>query len=101
MLYSNRHQGSGARKSKVENPRHRAVNLRGTLSLALLNRIHLQRSFNKHFMILAGSCIVLTVLFFVFPTRALAHTATGKPAFQVNAGFETHYRDGNWVPVEV
>ncbi len=101
MLYSNRHQGPEARKSEMESPRHRAMNLQSTLSLALLNRIHVQRSFNNHFMALAGSCIVLALLFFVFPTHALAHTATGEPSFQVNAGFESHYRDGNWVPVEV
>src|SRR6266849_9452999 len=33
--------------------------------------------------------------------QALAYTAKGGPTMQVNAGFETRYRDGNWVPVQV
>jgi hypothetical protein len=31
----------------------------------------------------------------------MAREVTGGPTFRVNAGFETHYRDGNWVPVQV
>src|SRR2546425_1935648 len=33
--------------------------------------------------------------------QALAYTAKGGPTLQVNAGFETRYRDGNWVPVQI
>lgn len=50
---------------------------------------------------LAGSCLVLALLFLAFPTQALARVVTAGPSFQVNAGFETRYRDGNWVPVQV
>src|SRR6266576_1249944 len=62
---------------------------------------HLRRSLKKYILALFGSCFVLALIFFVFPTHALAHLATGGPTFQVNAGFESHYRDGNWVPVQV
>lgn len=49
----------------------------------------------------AGLCLVLALLFFISPRQALAHTVTGGPSFQANAGFETHYRNGNWIPVRV
>jgi hypothetical protein len=61
----------------------------------------LRRSFNKRIMALAASCFALVLLSLVSPVQALAYEATGGPSFQVNAGFETHYRDGNWVPVQV
>ena len=44
---------------------------------------------------------MLALLFLVFPTRAQARAVTSGPSFQVNAGFETRYRDGNWIPVQV
>lgn len=43
----------------------------------------------------------------LFPLSASAHTLTthsahaGGPRFSVNAGFDTRYRDGNWIPVEI
>ena len=66
-----------------------------------MTRVHLWQQLNKGIMALAASCFALFLLCFIFPTQALAHEVTGKPSFQVNAGFETHYRDGNWVPVQI
>ena len=60
---------------------------------------HSWQQFNKSIMALAASCFA--VLYFVFPTQALAHERIDGPTFHVNAGFESHYRDGNWVPVQV
>ncbi len=56
--------------------------------------------------VLAGPCLALalTAAFFLFPLSASAHTTTStasSPTFQVNAGFDTRYRDGNWIPVQV
>ena len=62
---------------------------------------HSRQHFNKRILALAASCCAFAVLYFVFPTQALAHERIGGPTFQVNAGFESHYRDGNWVPVQV
>ncbi|HKV01708.1 MAG TPA: hypothetical protein VJQ26_06265, partial [Ktedonobacteraceae bacterium] len=44
---------------------------------------------------------MLVLLFLAFPAQGQAHTATTGPSFEVKAGFETRYRDGNWVPVQV
>jgi hypothetical protein len=49
----------------------------------------------------AASCLVLVLLFLAFPAQGQAHTVTTGPSFEVKAGFETRYRDGNWVPVQV
>ena len=62
---------------------------------------HSRQHFNKRILALAASCCAFAVLYFVFPTQALAHERISGPTFQVNAGFESHYRDGNWVPVQV
>ncbi len=66
-----------------------------------MNSIYVRRSCNKHILALAGSCFVLALFFFISPTSAQAKAVTGGPSFQVNAGFDTHYRDGSWVPVQV
>jgi hypothetical protein len=68
-----------------------------------MTSIYVRRRCNKHILALAGFCFVLALLFFVSPTSAQAHAATGGGglSFQVNAGFDTHYRGGNWVPVQV
>ncbi len=68
-----------------------------------MTSIHGRRRCTKYILALAGSCFVLALLFFVSPTSAQAYVGTGRggPSFQVNAGFDTHYRDGNWVPVQV
>jgi hypothetical protein len=55
---------------------------------------------------LLTSCLIPVLLFFTFPVHALASTgvmnhALASPTMQVNAGFATRYRDGNWVPVQV
>jgi hypothetical protein len=62
---------------------------------------HLWQQINKRIIALAASCFAFAVLYFAFPTQALAHDHSGGPTFQVKAGFESHYRDGNWVPVQV
>lgn len=66
-----------------------------------MRSLYVWQQFNKHILALAASCFALILLSFFSPTPALAHEVTGKPSFQVNAGFETHYRDGNWVPVQI
>ncbi len=63
--------------------------------------MHLLQQFNKRILALATSCFALVLLFSFSPTQALAREGTGGPTFRVNAGFETHYRDGNWVPVQI
>lgn len=56
-------------------------------------------------------CIIIpafALLFALFPLHAFASgvsygmaSASNAPTFQVDAGFQTRYRDGNWVPVRV
>jgi hypothetical protein len=68
----------------------------------MLHSERLTRSFNTNIRVFVASCLALVLLlFFALPTNALAHTVTGGPSLQVSAGFETHYRDGNWVPVQI
>jgi hypothetical protein len=62
---------------------------------------------------LVRSCLALSliVIFLLFPANALANTGTAAvngtsppsllPTFEVKAGFNAHYRDGNWVPVQI
>src|SRR5436309_10508049 len=59
------------------------------------------RSFLRPVIALASLCLVLALFFSMSPRRALAHAVTGGPSFQVNAGFETRYRHGNWIPVQI
>lgn len=66
-----------------------------------MTRVHLWQQFNKRILAFAASCLALILLYSFSPTLALAHEGTSVPTFQVNAGFETHYRDGSWVPVQV
>lgn len=101
MLHSNRHGVERVGKSEAGNSWLRALNPQGSLTPAFMNSIHLWRSLNKRILALAGSCIVLALLFFFSPAQAQARTVTSGPSFQVKAGFETRYRDGNWVPVQV
>ncbi len=56
---------------------------------------------NRHHLALAGCCLVFVLLILIAPTRAQAHAVRGGPSLQANAGFETRYRDENWVPVQV
>jgi len=61
---------------------------------------------------LAGWCLALALamVFFLPPADALASPLrlagwatmpTGQPSMQVSAGFDTRYRNGNWVPVHI
>ena len=56
---------------------------------------------NKRIIALAAICLVIASINVVFPKHVLARERTGGPTFQVKAGFESHYRDGNWVPVQI
>lgn len=61
---------------------------------------------------LLAACLALILLFALVPAHALAsagtpsvasssRSASDAPTFQVDAGFQTRYRDSNWVPVRV
>ena len=55
---------------------------------------------------LVGLCLVLTVacVFLLDPRTVSAHPAaslSSGPTFQVNAGFNGRFRDGNWVPLQI
>lgn len=62
---------------------------------------------------LVRSCLALSlfVTFLLFPSNALANTGMAAvngtsppsllPTFEVKAGFNARYRDGNWVPVQI
>ncbi len=56
---------------------------------------------NRHHLALAGCCLVFVLLMLVSPTQAQARAVKGGLSLQANAGFETRYRDENWVPVQV
>ncbi len=63
-----------------------------------------QRPLSKTLRILAFSCILLLLCVFLFPLKASAQSSISSPArptFRVNAGFNSRYRDSNWVPVQV
>jgi hypothetical protein len=62
---------------------------------------HARQKFNKHIMAFAAFCCAFAVLSFVFPLQALAHERIHSPLLHVKAGFDSYYRDGNWVPVQV
>ncbi len=54
----------------------------------------------------ASSCLTLLAMtcLLVFPFPVSAHTRQAQnsgPSFQVNAGFDGRYRDGNWIPIQV
>jgi hypothetical protein len=66
-----------------------------------MTSIHLWQQFNKRILVLAATCLALVLLHFFSPAQVLAREVTSGPTFRVNAGFEAHYRDGNWVPVIV
>lgn len=53
---------------------------------------------------LVGFCLALAFASFLFPLSASAHaipSLANGPTFRVNVGFDSRYRDGNWVPVQV
>lgn len=51
--------------------------------------------------------LVSVVAYFFFPASVSAHTVqagtamVSGPVFQVNAGFNSRYRDGSWVPIQI
>jgi hypothetical protein len=51
------------------------------------------------------AAFALALLFTIVPSHALASSSivssSSVPTFQVDAGFQTRYRDGSWVPVRV
>ncbi len=59
----------------------------------------------KKYLVLIGTCLALSLAaaFFFSPLPLSAHAAipTSGPTFQVKAGFDSRYRDGNWIPVQV
>src|SRR5712692_5834308 len=91
---------------------------RATARSARTATIPLKLCVNKTITMLVGICLVLAFLFLLFPAKALAYSPTQQryvgsattyplnptangPTLQVSAGFDTHYRAGNWVPVQV
>src|SRR5260370_31875866 len=56
---------------------------------------------NRHHLAVGGCWLVLVLLIRIARHRAQAHGVRGGPSLQANAGFETRYRDENWVPVQV
>ncbi len=56
---------------------------------------------NKRIIALMAICFTIALINIVFPKQVLARERTGGPTFQVKAGFESHYRAGNWVPVQI
>ncbi len=49
-------------------------------------------------------CLSLLFAFFLFPLNASAHSTASsliRPTFQISVGFNSRYRDSNWVPVQV
>ncbi len=54
--------------------------------------------------VLVYVCLSMLSAFLLFPLNALAYSnvpAVSRPTFQINAGFNSRYRDSNWVPVQV
>jgi hypothetical protein len=52
----------------------------------------------------AGICLALILLLGILPGTASAHTATASAegiSMHVDMGFNSRYRDGNWVPIQV
>ncbi|MBV9258622.1 MAG: hypothetical protein JO215_11445 [Ktedonobacteraceae bacterium] len=54
--------------------------------------------------VLISVCLSVLFAFSLFPLTASAYSTTSslsKPTFHVSAGFNSRYRDSNWVPVQV
>src|SRR5947207_14657319 len=56
---------------------------------------------NKRIIALVTICFMIALINVAFHKQVLARERAGGPTFQVKAGFESHYRDGNWVPVQI
>ena len=59
------------------------------------------KQLNKRVIALAAICLAIASMCVVLPKNAWAHELTGVPMLQVKAGFESHYRNGNWIPVQI
>jgi len=59
------------------------------------------KQLNKRVIALAAICLVIASMYALLPKNALAYERTDVPTLQVKAGFESHYRDGNWIPVQI
>ena len=59
------------------------------------------KQLNKRVIALAAICLAIASMCVVLPKNALARERTGVPTLQVKAGFESHYRNGNWIPVQI
>jgi hypothetical protein len=76
-----------------------AISLRGI-------RSHSRARISTTWLLMAFGVFALLALL-MFPLTAYAHTQTARaagadgPRFSVNAGFDTRYRDGNWIPVVI
>ncbi|HYX48546.1 MAG TPA: hypothetical protein VE843_02300, partial [Ktedonobacteraceae bacterium] len=56
---------------------------------------------NKRVIAIGIICLVIASIFIISPKNVLARERTSGPTFQVKAGFESHYRDGTWIPVQI
>ncbi|HXX79470.1 MAG TPA: hypothetical protein VEI53_13315, partial [Ktedonobacteraceae bacterium] len=54
---------------------------------------------NIRIIALIAICATIALLNMAFPKQVTARARADEPTFQVKAGFESHYRDGAWVPV--
>jgi hypothetical protein len=59
------------------------------------------KQLNRCVIAITAICFVIVSIYVVFPKHVSARERTGGPMFQVKAGFESRYRDGNWVPVQI
>ena len=59
------------------------------------------KQLNKRVIALAVICFVIASMFVILPKNASARERTDVPTLQVKAGFESYYRDGNWIPVQI
>ncbi|MGZ3623884.1 MAG: hypothetical protein ACXWPG_12295, partial [Ktedonobacteraceae bacterium] len=59
------------------------------------------KQLNKRLIALAAICFVIASMYVIIPENASARERTNVPTLQVKAGFESHYRDGNWIPVQI
>jgi hypothetical protein len=71
----------------------------------MLHRNH-QPQWSERTRLLVGSCLIcaIMVVFLLFPRSASAQSILSPyngPIFRVNAGFDSRYRDGNWIPIQI
>src|SRR5713226_1332736 len=59
---------------------------------------------NIQLRISAGICLTLIFVLWILPGTASAHTTSASAAglsMHVDMGFNSRYRDGNWIPIQV